>query len=93
MSGGESGLGEGVGCAAVFLYTTLGGSLPKFESIHIAELFAIYITLQCILSLSESSYTIFIYSRSALGLVFSLFRGSSCLHLPQGPFTSILDPI
>ena len=41
-------------------------SLPPFTSIYIEELFAIYICLQCIIGLLESSYYIFSDSRSVL---------------------------
>ena len=64
---------DGVGCAAVFPHTTLRGSLPSFASIYTAELFAIYLALQCILGLPESSFTIFSDSRSALAGLGTLY--------------------
>ena len=55
---------DGVWCAEIFHHTTFLGSLPTFASIYTIELFVIYLALQCIIDLSESSFTIFSGSRS-----------------------------
>ena len=58
---------------AVFPHTTLRGCSPLFALIYSAELFTIYLALQCILDLPESSFTIFSDSRSAFVAPEALF--------------------